>query len=261
MQTVGDIIKVIEEFAPLSLQMDYDNSGLIYGERDSEISGIMITLDVTPAVVAEAIQKGCNMIVSHHPVIFKPIQKIDTAYSTQKALVMAIKKDIAIYASHTNFDFAEGGLNDTLIRALGVENIEYIVKDDITSGRIGDIKSEKSYTLQSFAAKVGAITGDNNITTVGDMNRVVKRIAVINGSGGGSESTILQVKEAGADIFITSELKYSVVRLAKDINCAIIEVGHYDSEIGFIELMYNIIDKAGKARDVYKSEQCLNPYN
>ncbi len=261
MQTVGNIASIIEGFAPLSLQMDYDNCGLIYGERSTMVTSVLVTLDVTPAVIEEALAKGCNMIVSHHPLIFKPLHKIDTSFSTQKALVMAIKNDIAIYASHTNIDFANGGLNDSLIQSLGVQDIEYLVAGDITSGRIGNLKADSAHTLQSFAKLVASVTGDKNITTVGDLNTQIKRIAVINGSGGGSEQTILQAKQAGADIFITSELKYSVVRLAKDINYAIIGVGHYDSELGFIDLMTKIIYGQAKDITIHKSTQCANPYN
>ncbi|MDD3946753.1 MAG: Nif3-like dinuclear metal center hexameric protein [Clostridia bacterium] len=258
MPKIRDIIKRIEEFAPLESQCDFDNSGLLYGDPDKNIEAVLVTLDTNCEVVAEAIKKGCGLIVEHHPTLFYPIKKIDLNHPKHRALCDAIQNEIAIYSAHTNIDFAKGGLNDRVAEKLGCED-STTLDGTPYSARIG--KLPKTYTLAEFAKRVALVLQDANVATVGDPNMQVRVIAVANGAGGGSEETILQAKEAGADIFITSELKYNVVRLAKDINYGIISVGHYDSEICFTELICDVIGRRGLGIKVYPAESLKNPFN
>ncbi len=112
MLKVENVVKAIEAFAPLDIQAEYDNSGLLFGDPQWEIKGILVTLDNSEEAVKEAIEKGCNMIVEHHPSIFLPVKKINLSVPKQRALALAIKNDIAIYSAHTTVDFTVGGLND-----------------------------------------------------------------------------------------------------------------------------------------------------
>ncbi|MCU0423956.1 MAG: Nif3-like dinuclear metal center hexameric protein [Bacteroidia bacterium] len=118
MKLIKDVIRLLESWAPLSLQEDYDNAGLITGDREAEVSGVLISLDCTPSVIDEAIQKKCNLIIAHHPVIFKGLKKITPVNEIGRSIIKAIKHDIAIYAIHTNLDNVAHGVNLKLAQKL-----------------------------------------------------------------------------------------------------------------------------------------------
>jgi dinuclear metal center YbgI/SA1388 family protein len=119
---VSDVIKILEEFAPLSLQESYDNSGLLIGSKNSTITGILLTIDITEDVVNEAIENNCNFIISHHPLIFKPLKRIVGENETQRCILKLIKNDIAVYAAHTNFDNVIEGVNAKIADRIGLTN-------------------------------------------------------------------------------------------------------------------------------------------
>ncbi len=119
---IKDITNYLETLAPLSLQESYDNAGLITGKKDTEITGVLITLDTTPEVINEAIQKNANLIVSHHPIIFKGLKKINGNNYVERTIIKALKNDIAIYAIHTNLDNVSKGVNSILCKKLDLIN-------------------------------------------------------------------------------------------------------------------------------------------
>lgn len=253
---VKDIMSVIEAFAPLSLQMEWDNCGLKTGEEESNVTRVLVTLDTTPKVVDEAIKKGCQMIVEHHPVIFQPISKLDYKLPAIKSLVKAIKHDIAIYSTHTNTDFAGGGLNDYIAEKIGLTGISSI--DGQNSPRIGLL--EKPVTLKEYAEKISEILGDRGIRTVGDENKIITKAAVANGGGGTTES-VIKAFNSGAEVFITGDVKYSTARLAKDMDYAIITFGHYESEFDFAALMCKLLKEKLPELEVLTAQECENPFN
>src|ERR1043165_3040200 len=117
---VTDIIQAIEDFAPPAYQESYDNSGLQVGYPDEEVKGVLLTLDVTEAVITEALERGCNMIIAHHPVIFSGLKRIAGRTYVERVVQMAIKNDITIYACHTNLDNMRGGVNAKIVEKLGL---------------------------------------------------------------------------------------------------------------------------------------------
>jgi dinuclear metal center YbgI/SA1388 family protein len=125
--TTGDIVKVLEEFAPLRLQEDYDNAGLILGNRDDEIDKALLCLDVTESVLDEAIRKGCGLIISHHPLLLRGIKKITGENPVERLLLKAIKNDLSLYAVHTNIDSIIHGVNGYLARILGLNDIAILL--------------------------------------------------------------------------------------------------------------------------------------
>lgn len=122
----------LESIAPLSLQESYDNAGLLVGNPETEITGVLITLDSTEEVIDEAIEKGCNVIVAHHPIIFKGLKKINGKNYIERTIIKAIKNDIAIYASHTNLDNVMGGVNYKIAEKLGLTNVEMLLPKEAT---------------------------------------------------------------------------------------------------------------------------------
>lgn len=255
MTKLKEIIKVIEEFAPLSLQGDFDNCGLKVGNIDTEITGVLVTLDTNIDIVKEAIAKKCNLIIEHHPSIFYPIKSIDYDLPLSKALVLAIKNDIAIYSAHTNVDFTDNGLNDFVAKKIGLNNIYSLSKSGARMGKLG-----QSTTLKELADKLKLLFDDKNIKTIGNEQKIINKVAIINGGGGGSTDELLNSISEGCDIFITSDVKYSVSRLAKDLDYGIIEYGHYTSEQDFLPLMRAVLSEKLNM-NIYLAEKQTNPYN
>lgn len=123
---VKSICELIEEVAPLSLQEKYDNAGLLVGNNQMEVIGVLICIDVTEKVLQEAIEKNCNLIVSHHPLIFSGLKKIIGQNEVQRCVISAIKNNIAIYAAHTNLDNVLGGVNGKIATKIGLKNIRIL---------------------------------------------------------------------------------------------------------------------------------------
>ena len=122
MTKIKEVLQYLEEIAPLSLQESYDNSGLIVGDSDAEVSGVLICLDSTEAVVKEAILTGCNLIIAHHPIVFSGLKRFTGSNYVERTIIAAIKNDIAIYASHTNLDNIANGVNKMIADKLGLIN-------------------------------------------------------------------------------------------------------------------------------------------
>ena len=120
--TVQEVCNYMEKWAPLSWQESYDNAGLLCGSRKQVVSGVMISLDCTEAVVQEAIEKGCNLIIAHHPIVFKGLKSLTGKDYVERTMIKAIKNDVAIYASHTNLDHAPKGVSYQLAQQLGLQN-------------------------------------------------------------------------------------------------------------------------------------------
>ncbi|MBV6485562.1 MAG: GTP cyclohydrolase 1 type 2 [Flavobacteriales bacterium] len=125
---IADIIKIIEDFAPLSYQENYDNAGLIVGDRSNIVSGVLICLDSTEEVINEAINKKCNLVIAHHPIVFSGLKKITGKTYIERTIIKAIKHDIAIYAAHTNLDNVFGGVNFKIAEKLGLKNVQILSK-------------------------------------------------------------------------------------------------------------------------------------
>ncbi len=154
---VKDITNYLENIAPLSLQESYDNSGLLIGSPISNVSNVLITLDVTESVINEAANKNCNLIIAHHPIIFKGIKKLTNSNLTQKLVVMAIKMDIAIYAIHTNLDNIIGGVNNILASKLGIINTKILMpKTNGLSKIVCFCPTEYIENIQQALAHAGA---------------------------------------------------------------------------------------------------------
>ena len=145
---LGDITLILEQLAPLSLQESYDNAGLLIGNRDDEISGALICLDVTEAVLDEAIQKGLNLIIAHHPLIFKPLKRITASNATERIVMKSIQERIAIYAIHTNLDSVLNGVSACLAGKLG------LVSTSILAPRKGILRKLVTFCPLSHAENV-----------------------------------------------------------------------------------------------------------
>lgn len=257
MLTTKDIAECIESIAPLHLQEDYDNSGLILGSYDQQIKKALICIDCTEAIINEAIEKKCDIIVSHHPVIFKGIKRLNGNNYVENVLIKAIQNNIAIYAAHTNLDnVLVNGVNEKICKKLGIINYEILESrghDSIGSGMIGELKKEVSEI--NFLKFLKETMNVKCIRHTALKNSNVKRIAVCGGSGSFSLNEAIKRK---ADIFVSSDFKYHQFFDAEG-KIVIADIGHYESEQFTKELIYDILTKKFSNFAVVLSETNTNP--
>jgi dinuclear metal center YbgI/SA1388 family protein len=157
---IKDVTRYLEEWAPLSYQESYDNAGLLTGDSSSDVKGVLVTLDCTEEVVEEAIESGCNLIVAHHPILFKGIKKLTGSSYVERTLLKAIKHDVAIYAIHTNLDNVHTGVNKKICEKIGLKNIKVLApKNDILNKLVTFVPKENAETVTAalYAAGAGQI--------------------------------------------------------------------------------------------------------
>lgn len=253
----SQIIGAIEAFAPLALQEDFDNSGLQVGDCEQDISMALTTMDVTEAVIDEAIRLRAGMVISHHPLLFTGLKCVSAQRSTPRIVAKAIKHDIVIYAAHTNLDKCPGGVNFEMARRLGLRDVRLLVPDAAHPGAgLGCIGStpepvaESEYLLhikRTFNARCirhSPLTG-----------RQVSRVALTGGSG---SDFIADALAAGADIYITADVTYHRFSEAEN-QLVIADIGHYECESLTKELLARIISEKFPNFALRTSDADINP--
>ncbi len=239
---VSDVTDFLETIAPCHLQEPYDNAGLITGQKNWELKGVLISLDTTPDIVDEAVQRGCNMIVAHHPIIFRGLKKINGNNYVERAIITAIKNDIAIYAIHTNLDnvYADG-VNQRIASKLNLVNTRILSPKDLTvpnigSGMVGELeKAVSTNVFLSFLKKTMQVGCIRHTELIHDQ---IKTVALCGGSG---SFLIANAIGADADIYISADIKYHEFFDA-DNKIIIADIGHYESEQYTIELLGELLN-------------------
>lgn len=240
---IHDILTAINEFAPFSLAYDWDNSGLLIGDRDAEVKKALITLDVNEDTVREAIENGCDVIVSHHPMFFRGVRHIDYSTPDGRLVRDIVKSGLSVIAAHTNMDCAEYGINYELARMLELENItvleEYPANPKCGLGRIGDLKEEAGLAEFTETVKtrlgVGALRYSRGAETI-------RRVAV---AGGSCSEVIPLAKAKGADAIVTADLKYHEMMDNTALGIAVIDPGHYGTERHVISIFDKLLAPLG----------------
>ena len=235
---VKEIISAIEEFAPLSIQEGWDNSGLCVGSPEDEVTSVLLALDCTPELVDEAVSCGADMIVTHHPLIFKGLKKISVEDQVGEAVVKAIRAGISIYAAHTSADKVLAGVSGAMAARLGLKNVRILDEDGEGTGlgTIGDFDSPMTaeeavnFVKERFSLKA--------MRTSRPVEGLVSRVAMCGGSGG---SLISAAKAAGADLYISGDISYHNFFTEKDF--MIMDIGHYESEIEIVDILFSLIKK------------------
>lgn len=256
---VCDIAAAIEEFAPLGLQASYDNAGLIVGRPDDEVHGVLLAVDVTDEVMDEAEREGCDMIVTHHPIVFHALKRFNSADMVQRCVERAIRCGVALYACHTNLDSAPGGMSWRLAELLGVKGLEVLEPAapgaEAGFGVVGDLPAPMPTErfLRLLQEKL-----HTRVVRHSDLVRdSVRRVAVCTGAGA---SLIGQARAAGADVYVTADLKYNDFT-APDGALIVADVGHFESEYCAIQLLFDVLSKKMITFAVRKSERSRNPVN
>jgi len=256
--TVKQITDVIENFAPLPLQESYDNSGLIVGRYDQEVSSALVCVDITEQVMQEALTTDSKMIIAHHPIIFHPLKRLNSASYIERVVQMAVRNDIALYACHTNLDSASQGMSHRLARMLGIRNAETLsyrnTQPESGFGIIGDI--DPAAPLE-FLFRVKRLLGIKSLRYSNTVFDTVRRVALCTGAGA---SLMEAAKKSGAQLYMAADFKYNDF-LDADRDLIIADIGHFESEYCAIDLIIDIIRKKFPNFALYASRCSLNPIN
>lgn len=237
---IKDIITVLEQVAPPQLQETYDNAGLLVGMDQTKLTGVLFCLDSTEAIVEEAVRKGCNLIVAHHPIVFHGLKRLNGSNYVERTVIQAIRQEVAIYAIHTNLDNVHRqGVNSRLAGKLGLLNTRILAPrmamDGIGAGLLGELPGPLAETdflqLVKRQFQAGCIRHTNLL------GKPVRKVAVCGGSG---SFLLTEARRSGADVFVTADFKYHEFFDA-DGEILIADIGHYESEQFTIGLLFDII--------------------
>lgn len=225
MTQIREVLGVLEQAAPYELAESWDNVGLLVGDPEARVDGVLCALDITLPVVEEAIQRGCNLIVAHHPVIFTQVSRVTTETVTGKILIKMIQNNIAGICMHTNMDCAQAGVNDLLAASLGLTDVVSMGAGETgTLGRVGNLPREM--TLSEFAEHVKVSLGAGGVR-VADGGKTVSRVAV----GGGACGKLMDYAVSkGADTFVIGDCSYDLMQRAHDIGLNLLDAGHFPTE-------------------------------
>lgn len=221
MRRSEEIFRFLCTLAPLELQMDFDNSGFLVGRRKAPVSKVLLALDITGEVIGEAIDKGAQLIISHHPVIFHRLASVSDEGSDEYVLRMA-EQGIAAICMHTNLDIADGGVNDVLIRLLGASCEGPLDKDGC--GRIGSLPEPLS--MEDFLARCKSRLHASGLRYF-DAGQAVSRLAVLGGAGGDS---LCEAAEKGCDTYVTADIRYHQFLDAARLGINLIDADHFCTE-------------------------------
>lgn len=257
---INEITQLLEAIAPPQYQESYDNSGLLVGHPETEVTGILFCLDALECIVDEALQKGCNLIIAHHPIVFKGLKRFNGNNYVERTIIHAIQNKVAIYAIHTNLDnVLYRGVNERIALQLGLEQLQVLVPkpglDQVGAGVIGQLPNpvEERLFLQEVKEKMKA--GCVRHTQL--LNKPIQRVAVCGGAGSSFLPFALAQR---ADIYITADFKYHEFFDAEN-RLVIADIGHFESEQYTIPLLYDIIWEKYPNFALNLTEHNTNPVN
>ena len=274
------MVNALERFAPLPLQEDYDNAGLQVGLTEAEVSGALLCLDVTDAIVDEAAERGCNLIVSHHPLIFHKLRRIAGEDYVQRTVMKALEKHIAIVSMHTNMDAAYGGVNFKIAEKMGLKFERYIGKTQKYSVNPNPMKGIASPLPEGEGLGERPVAGEGVIGSFSEpqaaddfiqmlkntfdvecvmtnefLRRPINKVAVCGGAG---DFLLQDAIDAGADAFVTGEMHYHQY-FGHEQQIQIAVIGHYQSEQFTKEIFRDIIERDCPGVRCVMSEINTNP--
>ena len=235
---VRDVIKVIEDFAPLGLQEKWDNSGLCIGSPEAEVSSVLLGLDCTEALVDEAIACGADMIITHHPLIFSGLKKISPEDQVGAAVIKAISNGISVYAAHTSADKVIAGVSGAMAAILGLVEVEILDEDGEGTGLgvVGNLPEPVS--AEEAVALVKDRFSLKAMRTSRPVEGKISRIAMCGGSGG---SLIAAAMASGAQLYISGDISYHNFFTKEGF--MIMDIGHYESEIEIVDILFSLLRK------------------
>lgn len=258
-----EIYQYLDKIAPFALQMDFDNAGFLVGDREADVSRVMVALDVTEDVVREAGRKKCQLIVSHHPLIFHPLKSVVPQDPTQAVVAQLLRKNIALISAHTNLDVAPGGVNDVLMDVLGVKTLGILEEMGAADGvgpyglgRWGELP--QAMEPKAFAAHVKKALGTKSVRAVAG-TRTVKKVAVCGGAG---SDMLERAARMGMDAYVSADAKHHEFLAAKALGVTFLDAGHYATENPMMAVLAQKLTAAFGPRgvEVVQSKSQKEPY-
>jgi dinuclear metal center YbgI/SA1388 family protein len=227
--TLKDVIGLLEEIAPTYLAEPWDNPGLQVGSYSHAITGIFLALDPTLKAVKGASRRRAQLLLTHHPLLFKPLSQLDMDSYPGNVILEAVKSGISVVAVHTNLDAVRGGINDILAELLDLQQVDVLKAADEVDGaglgRIGNLPEPGP--LSELAKSVKGILGAKKLRVVGGDSLQVRRVAVVGGSGGG---LVALASQKGADLLLTGDVSHHHALEAESLGIALIDTGHFQME-------------------------------
>lgn len=246
---VKEAVAIMEKIAPKKLALDWDNPGLQVGRLNNRVTKVLFTLDLTPNAVKQAVKVKADLIITHHPVIYQKLANVADNDWQKDLLLQCAEKKIAVLSAHTNWDAAQGGVNDVLAKALGLKKIKLLDKET-QIGRMGEVPS---CDLEKFATKVKKILGVPAVTFIKGGKKVHK-IAVCGGAGGDFLDLVLQT---GCDTFLTADIKYHLAQRGAYMGLNLIDGTHQGTERLSMQDMLNKFKKYAKVESVLFEDSIL----
>ncbi|WP_420458232.1 Nif3-like dinuclear metal center hexameric protein [Neolewinella sp.] len=255
---IRDVTGYLETIAPSELQESYDNAGLIVGDPATEVTGVLTSLDCTEAIVEEAAARGCNLVVAHHPIVFRGLKRLNGANYVERTVIRAIQLGVAIYAIHTNLDnVRDRGVNERIAQQLELENLRLLrAKNEagtVGSGMVGELPEPMSET--AFLSMLRERMQAEVVRHTTLLNKEVTTVAVAGGAGG---FLLEDAKRAGAQVFVTADYKYHEFFDA-DGQIVICDIGHYESEQFTTQLLAEVLSTKFTTFAVLSTELITNP--
>ena len=255
---IKEVLSALERFAPLPLQESWDNAGLQVGLTETEVSGALLCLDVNERIVDEAIKKGCNLIVSHHPLLFRGLKTISDLTDVQRTVMKVIENHLCVVSMHTNMDNAKGGVNYRIAEKLGLSDVQFFAPkqvDGIEAGSGVTGLLPEPMAADDFVLAVKKAFGVECAMCNELLRRPVHRVAICGGAG---DFLLDEALKTGADAFITGEMHYHQY-FGYEQKIQICVIGHYQSEQFTTEVFQTIIQKACPGVKTLIAETNTNP--
>ncbi len=261
MITIQKALETVRKAAPEELQESWDNSGIqILADSGADVERILVCLEINHDVVEEAVRKKANLIVTHHPLFFSGLSSVRSDDTVGAQTIRLIQNSISLYSAHTSFDSAKRGTNQDLAEKLGLKEIRPMFPSEIDPaagmGRYGIL--DRPEPFDEFLGKLTEVCGQSLIRCAGTEPEQVEKVALCTGSGSEFMDDALS---AGADVYITGDVKYHEARHAYDIGMCVIDAGHYGTEILFAENMAELLrEEIGGDVDILVSDTDINPF-
>ena len=256
---ICQLLAQLDRLAPPALAEAWDNVGLLVGASDQKIDRVLVCLDVTLAVLREALDKNCQAIISHHPPIFKPLARIDLGEASGRILRIALVHGLALVACHTNLDSAQGGVSDALARALGLNETRPLQSvashPDAGLGRIG--RFTEAVPAREFLRRAVAVTANPALAVAGELPETITTVAVCGGSG--SEFAPL-AQRLGAEVYLSGEIKHSTALWAGENGFCLIDGGHWGTERLAVDILADWFQSLPGIA-VYRAESEKSPFS
>jgi dinuclear metal center YbgI/SA1388 family protein len=260
MPTIAQTVEILEQFAPPALAEDWDNVGLLVGDPSRPVKRLLTCLTLTPATVAEAVIESADLVVVHHPLPFRPINRITSATPVGRMLLALIEAKVAVYSPHTAYDSARHGINQRLAEALRLDAVRPLAPAAPTidphsgTGRIGELR--KAARLVEVAQSLKSFLGVPSIGAVGSRDAQVRRVAIACGSGG---SLLDAARQQSADCFVTGEASFHTCLAAEADSICLLLAGHFASERFALDLLADFLAEKLPGTAVWSSRQEKDP--